>query len=345
MTSSISSSYLDLDGAMGEGGGQVLRTALALAVCTGQSFHIIKIRAARKKPGLQQQHLTAVRAATKISQAQVEGANLGSTELTFRPGEVRPGNYQFAMSTAGSTTLVLQTILYPLLLASGPSQLTLEGGTHNPLAPPVDFITQTFLPILNQLGPQVSAQLTRYGFYPKGGGQLTVDLVPTAHFKPLVLMERGKLVARQAKAIVAGIPDHVAHRELQRVADKLKWPAECLVPDILPAVQGPGNVLLLQLRYEHVTEIFTSFGERRLPAESVADKAIQRLQQYLAAEVPVGEYLADQLLIPLALAGKGEFLTVAPSTHTLTNIEVIKTFLPVPITVTKGPEKGWIIKI
>ncbi len=344
-TISSHSTPLNLDGSLGEGGGQVLRTALALSICTGKPFHITRIRAGRKKPGLQRQHLTAVQAASQISRAHVEGDAIGSTTLFFHPGEVQPGNYHFSVGTAGSTTLVLQTLLYPLLLATGPSHLVLEGGTHNPLAPPFDFFSKTFLPLLNRLGPQVNASLTRYGFYPRGGGQWTIDISPTSRLGQLSLLERGKLITRQATALVAGIPAHVAERELQRVADKMGWSETYLQFCILPADQGPGNVLLLELRYENITEIFTSFGERGVSAETVADKAITEVRNYLASGVPVGEHLADQLLLPLALAGRGEFVTVKPSSHTLTNMEIIKQFLDVSITTTALGEKGWMIKV
>lgn len=339
------SAFLEIDGAMGEGGGQVLRTTLALAMCTGQPVRITHIRAGRKKPGLQQQHLTAVRAAGQISRAQVVGDKIGSTSLTFIPGEVQPGDYQFTVNTAGSMTLVLQTILYPLLLSQGKSHLTLTGGTHNPLAPPYDFLANAFLPVLNQMGPQISASLTRYGFYPKGGGQFSIAITPATRLSGFSLMERGKLIARQVKAIVAGIPEHVALRELQRITDKLGWSGDSLQPIIIPADQGPGNVLLIQLRHEKVTEVFTSFGQRGIAAEAVADHAIAMVRHYLATDVPVGEQLADQLLLPLALAGSGEFATVAPSSHTLTNIDVIKQFLPVSITTTKQQGETWVVRV
>ncbi|OQY47711.1 MAG: RNA 3'-terminal phosphate cyclase [Candidatus Parabeggiatoa sp. nov. 2] len=338
-------SYLEIDGAMGEGGGQVLRTALALSICTGKPFRITQIRAGRKKPGLQRQHLTAVQAARDISAAQVEGDKMGSTTLSFVPGEIWPGKYHFAVGTAGSTTLVLQTVLYPLLLAKEESHLTLTGGTHNSFAPPYDFLAHAFLPILGRMGPQVTATIERYGFYPAGGGQLTVHITPTGQLNGLSLTERSEMVACQAQALITGIPEHVAYRELERVAKKLKWSQECLHFCPLPSDQGPGNVLLLIVASEHVTEVFTGFAKRGVRAETVADGAIKKVKDYLAAEVPVGEYLADQLLLPMALAGEGEFITIAPSRHTSTNIEVIQKFLTVPIKQTQLTKKAWLIHV
>ncbi len=339
-------SYLEIDGAIGEGGGQVLRTALTLSLCTGKPFRITRIRASRKKPGLQRQHLTAVQAAATISGAQVEGDKLGSMTLSFAPSEVQAGHYHFAIGSAGSTTLVLQTILYPLLLATKEeSHLTLTGGTHNPLAPPFDFLAEALVPILNRMGGQVTLNLDRYGFYPKGGGQLTAHIVPTRHLSGLRLTDRGKIRAYQATAVISGIPHHVAQRELQRVADKLNWSPVCLQQDTVPASQGPGNVLLLRIQSEYVTEVFTGFGQRGIKAEAVADNVIKMVQDYLSVQVPVGEYLADQLLLPFSLAGQGEFITLTPSRHTLTNIEVIHAFLAVPITQTEFQRGAWLIKI
>lgn len=339
---------IEIDGAVGEGGGQVLRTALSLSICTGKAFRITQIRAGRKKPGLQRQHLTAVRAARDISGAQLEGDQIGSTTLSFVPSGIWPGNYHFAIGTAGSTTLVLETVLYPLLLAKGESRLRLTGGTHNIHAPPFDFLAQTFLPFLNKMGPQVTAKLERYGFYPAGGGEVTVHITPISpisQLSGLSLMERGKPVAHQARALITGIPEHVAQRELRSVAKKLKWSDECLHYCPLPPDQGPGNVLLLEVQSEHVTEIFTGFAQRGVRAETVADGAIKMAKNYLAADVPVGEYLADQLLLPLALAGQGELTTLAPSRHTLTNIDVIQMFLSVSISVTQLRGDAWVIRV
>jgi RNA 3'-terminal phosphate cyclase (ATP) len=344
-TLSDSKSYIEIDGAMGEGGGQVLRTSLALSICTGKPFRIQRIRAGRKKPGLQRQHLTAVHAARDISGAQIDGDGIGSSSLSFKPTGIYPGRYHFSIGTAGSTTLVLQTVLYPLLLVEGESHLTLVGGTHNIFAPPFDFLAHAFLPILNRMGPQVTATIDRYGFVPRGGGQLTVQIKPTSRLNGMSLKERGNLITRQAKALITGIPEHVAQRELERVAKKLKWPEACLHFCPLPSEQGPGNVLLLEIHSEHVTEVFTAFAQRGVRAEFVADKAIKMAQAYLASEVPVSEYLADQLLLPLALAGEGEFTTLKPSQHTLTNIEVIRLFLPISITATELKKDVWLIDI
>jgi len=335
--------YVEIDGALG--GGQVLRTSLALSLCTGKPFRITHIRAGRKKPGLLNQHLTAVHAARDISGAELVGDTLGSTSLTLLPQQVNAGHYHFSVGTAGSTTLVLQTILYPLLLAQGESHLILEGGTHNPQAPPFEFLEEVFLPLLNQQGPQVKVTLKRHGFYPRGGGQILADILPTSRLSGLSLLEKGKLLARQVKVLLAGLPEHIARRELQQIAKHLKWSPDDFQTKMLPADLGPGNILLIKLRNQNVTELFSGFGQRRIPAETVADQALAQVETYLASKAPVGEYLADQLLLPLALAGEGEFITLSPSHHMLTNIAVIQKFLPISITTIPVNNQQWKVQV
>src|SRR5262245_1101885 len=210
-----------IDGSQGEGGGQILRTALALSLVTGTPFRLEKIRAGRDRPGLLRQHLTAVTAAVEIGSATADGVALGSPELVFRPGPVRPGTYRFAVGTAGSAGLVLQTVLPPLLGAAGSSTIVVEGGTHNRHAPPFDFLDRAFLPLLARMGARVRATLDRPGFYPAGGGQLTVEVTPTPALAPLTLLERGAARRRRARAVVANLPAAIAHRELRVVRDQL----------------------------------------------------------------------------------------------------------------------------
>lgn len=319
---------ITIDGSLGEGGGQILRTSLALSLVTGQGFRIQNIRAGRQKAGLLRQHLTAVEAAAKVGNAAVDGAALGSKELEFKPGKVRHGDYRFAVGTAGSATLVLQTVLPALIIGKEPSRLTLEGGTHNPHAPPFDFLDRAFLPLLNRMGPQVSAKLERAGFFPAGGGRFTVEITPVERLAPLDLQNRGESKGRSARAIVSNLSSGVANRELKVVSEKLGWPRECLHVEEVES-NGPGNAIILELAFEHITEVFTGFGERGVLAETVAEQVIGEVRDYLASGVPVGGHLADQLLVPLALAGSGSFLTGKLSRHTRTNIEVISKFIPV----------------
>jgi RNA 3'-terminal phosphate cyclase (ATP) len=335
---------ITIDGSFGEGGGQILRTSLGLSLVTGQPFRIDKIRAGRRNPGLLRQHLTAVKAAAKIGQAEVIGANIGSTQLTFTPGRVAHGDYQFAVGTAGSATLVLQTIL-PALLISGDrdqrTQLALEGGTHNPFAPPFDFLARAFLPLLERMGVRVEARLERYGFYPAGGGRVEIIIRPAKRLEPIELNERGNILNRRATALVAHLPRNIAERELGVVHRKLSWPQKWLKAESVTNSPGPGNVITLEIESENVTEVFTGFGERNVAAEAVADQAVIAARRYLASDVAAGEYLADQLLLPMALARGGSFTTVPPSRHTTTNIEIIRKFLDVEIGAEQMTNRSW----
>lgn len=318
-----------IDGAQGEGGGQILRTSLALSLVTQKPFTISNIRANRDKPGLMRQHLTAVNAAATIGGAQVQGAEIGSRQLTFRPGPVMAGEYRFSIATAGSTTLVLQTILPPLLLANGPSTLHFTGGTHNPFAPPYDFVAKAFLPLVNRMGPRIESRLECPGFYPAGGGKFSVTITPAPRLAPLHLVDRGPLRHRVARALVAGVPATVAQRELAVVARKMSWPPESLIIDEQPPTCGSGNVLTLEIAHENVTEVFTGFGRIGIRAEAVAERATDDALRYIKTTAPVGECLADQLLLPLALAGGGAFRTLPLSRHSHTNMDIIQRFVDV----------------
>ncbi len=317
-----------IDGSEGEGGGQVLRNALALSLVTGQPFRIEKIRANRPRGGVMRAHVTAVEAACAIGGAECEELAVGATALTFAPGAVRPGEYQFAVGTAGSTSLVLQTVLPALVLADAPSRLVLEGGTHNPYAPPFDFIERVFLPVLNRMGPRVSARLARYGFYPAGGGRIEIDIEPCVRLAPIELIERGAQQSVEAQALVAALPGEIAVRELAEVERVLGWPEESRRITQLPERVGPGNIVMLEARFAHITEMMSGFGKLGVSAEAVAEKAAKRMAGYLASGAAVGPHLADQLLLPMALAGGGCFTTVKLSQHSRTAADVIGKFLP-----------------
>jgi RNA 3'-terminal phosphate cyclase (ATP) len=334
-----------IDGSSGEGGGQILRSSLGLSMVTGIPFRIENIRANREKPGLMRQHLTAVRAAAGLCDAEIRGAELGSRELTFRPGRVKADDYEFDTGSAGSTTLVLQTILPALLMLSEPSTVTLEGGTHNPYAPPLDFMTRSFLPIVNRLGPSITISPDRYGFYPAGGGRFHVMIEPPEKWSQIDLRERGHTLHRRCEALVAGLSPTIAQRELAVMRAGTGWDDDAYVVRELPDDQGPGNVILVEVAHEHVTNVFTGFGIKNRRAEDIADELLEEVTKFLAADVPVGEYLADQLLIPFALAGGGSFITSALSLHTTTNMEVVQRFLNVKIEAMESKPGHWEIAI
>jgi RNA 3'-terminal phosphate cyclase (ATP) len=325
---------IELDGAQGEGGGQVLRTALSLSMISGQPFRIENIRAKRARPGLLRQHLTAVAAAAEICGAEVTGAEAGARVLSFAPGRIRGGDFRFAIGTAGSCTLVLQTILPALWFADRPSTVTITGGTHNPAAPPADFLVGAWLPLIRRMGVTMTLDLVRHGFYPAGGGELRATVEPVAKLQPLELAARGPLRTIRATAVIAGIPGDVANRELARLADRL-GPLETQIRG-LDARQGPGNALLLEVAHDAVTEVFTGFGERGVRAEAVADDVAREARHYLDSTACVGEHLADQLVLPMALARGGRLTTTTLSSHLRTNLGVIARFLPVRFVVTEG---------
>jgi RNA 3'-terminal phosphate cyclase (ATP) len=336
---------IDIDGSEGEGGGQILRSALSLSMVTGRPFRLSRARARRKRPGLMRQHLTAVRAAVELSDAQVEGDELGSTEVSFAPSSVRTGSYRFSIGTAGSTTLVCQTVLPPLLVRSEPSVLLFEGGTHNPLCPPYPFLERVFFPMLRRMGARLTSELERPGYYPAGGGRFCVRIEPCSALAPLTVHERGALLGLRAVAERSLLPQHVTQRELAVVAERLNLEkASCL--DVATSSAGPGNVLYIEAEFERSSELVSAFGERGVAAELVAERAVEQMERYLAAGAPVGEHLADQLLIPLALAGEGSFRTLIPSRHTRTNAALIERFLPVRFTFEERPnEDCWDVHV
>lgn len=332
---------LTIDGSIGEGGGQILRTSLALSLCLQTPVRIMKIRVKRGRPGLARQHLAAVQAAAGVGSAEVVGAELRSTELSFIPHEVRGGKYRFDIGSSGSTSLLLQTVIPALITASGPSELLVTGGTHNPLAPCFDYLDEVFFPVLGLMGAQISARLLRPGFHPAGGGAVEVRVRPCSSLSPLRLEKRGKVLGRAAVARVAGLPEHIGRRELETVRCELGFDDGELFLETLPPEHGPGNVVLIRVRSEHVCELFTGYGQVRVRAEDVARGAASEAREYLAASVPVGRHLADQLLLPLALAGAGSYVTLAPTSHTLTNMAVIERFMGSRLSLTKLPPGVW----
>jgi RNA 3'-terminal phosphate cyclase (ATP) len=326
---------LVIDGSQGEGGGQILRTSLALSVLTGTAVELVNIRAGRAKPGLLRQHLTAVRAAERISGAEVLGAELGSRHLVFRPSGIHAGHYHFSIGSAGSASLVLQTVLPPLLHASAPSTVIIEGGTHNSMAPPFDFLAKVFAPQIAQMGARVELVLERPGFYPAGGGRLRAEITPATAWRPFELVERGALVSRRARALVSQLPRSVAERELYTLREALGWKDREARFDVevVSDAAGPGNVLFVELGFERGAELVTGFGEKGKRAEVVAEAVAEEVARFLEADVPVGEHLADQLLVPLAIGAGGTFKTLAPTPHTTTNLDVIRRFLPGALTI------------
>jgi len=337
---------VEIDGSTGEGGGQILRTSLALSMCTGQALTLANIRAGRAKPGLMRQHLTCVHAAAEICGAEVDGAELNSQSLRFVPGPVRAGNYRFNVGTAGSCTLVLQSVWPALLMADAPSHLQLSGGTHNPMAPPFHFLERSYAPLLRRLGAKAELTLHRLGFYPAGGGEIEATIWPAAEqLQPFDLLERGAALEGFAECFAPALHPSVAQRELEQLGAALDWSGDQLREVPSRQNEGPGNALLATLVHENLCEVFTAIGDRGISAEQVAQRLASEVQQYQADEGALGPHLADQWALPLALAvwqrqRAASYSCTELTLHATTNFETIERFLPVKFT-TLAAGSGW----
>ena len=337
-----------IDGSHGEGGGQVLRTSLALAAVTGRPVRIEHIRAGRSKPGLRPQHLTAARAAAAICDARLEGDELGSQSLVFVPGgPPRPGEYVFDVAqaaktgSAGSVGLVLQTVLIPLALVTGESRLTLRGGTHVPSAPSASYLEHVFLPAIARMGVSVQVDVVRWGFYPTGGGEMRVRIVGrNESLRPIVLTERGELQRVWGMAAAMNLPAHIPQRMTVRVRNVLE--GEAVKPvQVAPRRlrgAGPGAGIFLFAEYARAIAGFTAYGRKGLPSERVAENACKDILAHHRAGVPLDPYLADQLVVPMAVAqGASHVTTSRVSPHLLTNVWTVRQFLAVEINVEGEP--------
>jgi RNA 3'-terminal phosphate cyclase (ATP) len=327
---------INIDGSWGEGGGQILRTCLSLATITGQPVRIDRLRAGRKNPGLAAQHLTSVRAAAILCQARVRGDTLGSTTLEFIPTRpTQTGQYSFDVTeareggSAGAITLILQTILIPLALAKGSSQVILKGGTHVPWSPPVTYVEEVYLPTLRQLGVQTEVKLNAWGWYPRGGGE--VELRVTGKGKPLSglqLLERRAIRQVRGLAVVTELPAHIPQRMANRAENLLQQanlPAQ--IQPVRERGVAPGAGIFLTAEYEHSRAGFSALGGRGIPAERVAETAVRELLDFHARAVPVDRFLGDQLLLPLALSSEtSQYRVASISKHLTTNAWVIEQF-------------------
>jgi RNA 3'-terminal phosphate cyclase (ATP) len=328
---------ISIDGAIGEGGGQVLRSALTLSLLTGEAFTMSHIRANRPKPGLRPQHLAAVQAAAQVSRATVEGDRKGSDSIRFVPGRIRPGDYVFDIGTAGATSLVLQTLILPLALAQGGSQLTIHGGTHVPWSPCFHYLAWHWRHFLSRMAIPVELAMTRAGFYPQGGGEVQATMVGGARPKPINIGERGALQRVRGLSGVANLPLTIAERQHDQAVKRLGYLVPGTEVDVAIesfTAESPGTVLLLLAEFEHSQACFFALGARGKPAERVADEAVHGLASFLNTDGAIDPWLADQLLLPLAIIDKASTLRTSEVTHhLLTNAEVIRYFVPVNIAI------------
>lgn len=335
----MTADWVRLDGSEGEGGGQILRSSLALSILTGRPFEITQVRARREKPGLRPQHLEAVRAARKICGGEVEGDYGGSSRLVFIPGAVQAGDYEFVIPTAGSAPLVLHTVSLPLALQATPSSVVITGGTHLEHAPCYHYLAECWQPALGRLGLQIDLRLVRCGFYPRGGGKIEAEILPASPANDFTWMERGAIRQITPISLVARLPVSIAERQAQQASQRLRataWRKMLAEPVIEEhGAVGPGTMLGLRCEFATGQMFCFALGARGKRAETVADEAVDELLAYLAAnDCPVDPHLADQLLLPAATHGRGStYRTSQVTLHLLTNALVLRRFLERSITI------------
>jgi RNA 3'-terminal phosphate cyclase (ATP) len=339
---------IEIDGSFGEGGGQILRSALTLSLITGKPFHLFKVRANRKpKPGLQPQHLASVRAAATIASAKVRGAALHSSELFFEPGQVKPGKYHFPIGTAGATGLLLHTIYLPLAWKqSGPSEVIIEGGTHVTTSPCFHFLDVTWRVYLQRLGLKLTLEMKRPGFYPRGGGTIVAHIQPAERLRGLMLNRVITLDSAIGFSAGADLPDHVARRQARRAAVRMRDAGiDCHLREEVWQ-NGPGSVVGIIFDKAPIPTFFYGLGARGKPAEQVADEAADQAIAYAQSGAPVDSHSSDQIVLPLSLADDpSEYRVSAITLHLTTNIEVIRMFLERDISYEGEVGKQGIIRI
>lgn len=317
---------IEIDGSFGEGGGQILRTALSLSCITGSELSICNIRKGRKKPGLMPQHITCINAAALITHAQVRGNRAGSTEIKFTPGKIRPGKYVFDIKTAGSCSLVFQTLM-PLIFGDKPSDVTIRGGTHVPFSPPYHYISSIFLPTLSRLGINIDSSIRTYGYYPKGGGEVNFHIFPAEKITGINLASRGGLRSISLMSGVSGLPISIAERQKDSAMGLLS--ALSADGEVMEAPSpGQGTFVFLKAEYENSAAGFASLGKKGKPAEKVGREAAEEFMDFHSTSACIDPYLADQIVIYLGLAGENSSFTTSRITrHLLTNLGVIEKFL------------------
>jgi RNA 3'-terminal phosphate cyclase (ATP) len=332
---------IEIDGSYGEGGGQIIRTSASLSAMTGKPVEIRNVRAGRSKPGLQRQHLTAVRAAAELCGAEVTGADVGASSFRFTPAHpLRAGEYRFDIGTAGATALVAQTVLVPLCHAEGTSRVVITGGTHVPHAPPAEYLATVYVPALRRAGLDLGASYRMSGFFPRGGGRLELETAPAPYTLPLDLTERGKLTSLRAFIVTANLPDHVADRGAAAVEQAMKAVGRKVEIE-KPAHQSPstGAAVVLAAECENGYGAFTGLGERGKPIEKVAEEPCRDFMRWWKSGAAVDEHLADQLVLPLCFAhAESRWTTPEVTEHLRTVIWLVRHFLPIEATLDEPPD-------
>ncbi|MFH1626370.1 MAG: RNA 3'-terminal phosphate cyclase [Pseudomonadota bacterium] len=334
---------IKIDGSHGEGGGQIVRTGLTIAAIVGSDLQIENIRAGRKKSGLQPQHLTAARAVTEVTEGRLEGAELGAQSLIFHPGKISAGEYHFDVaevrSSAGSTGMIFQTLAPILAFAEDTSTIILKGGTHTNWSPPINYIRDVFLPEVRKMGFSAGITTLTWGWYPKGGGVVKADVEPLEYLTGIELLHRGKLTSIKGVSAVSNLPLSIATRQRDQVYKRLTVEnLRCDIEILDVPSSGAGTFVMLITEYENTRAGFSALGERGKPSEVVADEAVEALLYHNHTEGAIDPHLADQLVLYMALAkGRSSFTTSRLSRHLLTNIWVLRQFLPLKFEVVGKP--------
>jgi RNA 3'-terminal phosphate cyclase (ATP) len=336
-----------VDGSLGEGGGQVFRTSLTLSLLTKKPLHIRNIRANRSSPGLRHQHLTSLQAACRISNANVAGDLLGSQEVFFSPGDIKSGKYAFEIPTAGSTSLVLQTIFLPLAFVSNSSQVVINGGTHVRWSPTYQYLEWQWLSWMEKIGFVGSLKLNNCGYYPEGGGQITCDIFPAGKLKSLNIYERGRMIQIRGCSGVSNLAPEIAKRQRHRLVNRIgsRYPLNDIRSLSYPA-KGKGTFLVVVAELEGSMACFSALGEKGKRAEAVADEIVEQVDNFMNTPGCVDPYLPDQLLLPLCFSkGQSRIHTSKITSHLITNAEVIQHFLPIQFTISGKLDQPGILTI
>lgn len=339
---------ITIDGSHGEGGGQILRSSLTLAALTGESLHIHHIRSKRSQPGLRPQHLAAVKAIAKLTRADVTGAERDSTEVTLRPTGLHEGRYQFDIPTAGALTLVLQTIFLLLSYAAGRSRVILTGGTHVQWSPNYHYLTEQWMPWMRRFGFRAQTDLQKAGFYPAGGGEVSLNLLPANELRPFSCLKRGNLQQIRGFSGIANLEDDIARRQKHQALKRLYEICQnSKIKTLRMPAHGKGTFILLKADFTNCgSACFTALGAPGKPAERVADEAVDKMVNFLQTQGCVDHYLADQILLPLSLMdSESEFRTDSVTQHLLTNAHIIRQFLPVKIDIEGEVDQPGLIHI
>jgi RNA 3'-terminal phosphate cyclase (ATP) len=320
---------IEIDGSSGEGGGQILRTALSLSCLLRKPFRIFNIRRGRKKPGLMPQHLASVKAAGKLSMAEIIGAEYRSTELVFKPKGLTGGDLYFDIGTAGSACLVFQTILPSLIFSRTKAIVKIRGGTHVPFSPSFNYLSEVFIPVLEKIGIDVRLCIEDYGFYPEGGGLIRAEVSPSSEIRPLRITSRGKVEEIRGCSCVANLPFSIAERQKMAFIEKIQShgiPVNIALSRV--SSPGQGTFLFIKVLSENAVSGFTSLGARGKRAETVGEEAAEEVIRYLGTDAAFDPHLPDQIVLYLALCnGESEITTSSITGHLITNLWVIERFL------------------